>query len=249
MQSQGFIVNANLAYGTDWDMTDSLEIFAEQLNKLADFYVENPKIIPSSILNIKLESIFDKNNISKRSCGSGRRMCSVSQEGKIYHCHMFMPSSFGENKNISEIQNKLENGILLEKKCIDCYMSAICPTCYGMNLIICGDLSKRREDYCKMMKVRTLAATYMFGTMLSSKNFSEYEVSPINFALCFKYALSNKSPEVKEAIDNFFGFLFVDEKSIGDVIRNYKYQGFKSKYEAYKRIDEIISEFEKILKM
>ena len=176
LQKQGFTVNANLAYGTDWDMTDSLEIFAEQLNKLADFYIENPKIIPSSILNIKLESIFDKNNISKRSCGSGRRMCSVSQEGKIYPCHMFMPSSFGENKNISEIQNKLENGILLEKKCIDCYMSAICPTCYGMNLIICGDLSKRREDYCKMMKIRALAATYMFGTMLSSKNFSEYAV-------------------------------------------------------------------------
>ena len=60
LQNQGFIVNANLAYGTDWDMTDSLEIFAEQLNKLANFYIENPKITPSSILNIKLESIFDK---------------------------------------------------------------------------------------------------------------------------------------------------------------------------------------------
>ena len=103
-------------------------------------------------------------------------MCSVSQEGKIYPCHMFMPSSFGENKNISEIQNKLEKEILLSKKCMACYMSAICPTCYGMNLITCGDLSERREDYCKMMKIRVLASTYMFGTMLSSNNFKEYTV-------------------------------------------------------------------------
>ena len=88
-----------------------------------------------------------------------------------------------------------------------------------------------------------------FGVKANDNLTSNDWKSPINFALGFKYALSNKSPEVKEAIDNFFGFLFVDEKSIGDVIRNYKYQGFKSKYEAYKRIDEIISEFEKILKM
>ena len=176
LHEQGFRVNANLAYGTDWNMEDSLKVFAEQLKKLADYYINNPEILPSSLLNAELGAIFPDNKKTNRQCGSGRNMCCVSQDGKIYPCHMFMPSSLLSERDIIKIQKKLEseNEHLLSEKCSNCYMEAICPTCYGMNLIVSGDLSERRYDYCKMMKIKTLAVTYMFGQMLSSYQSKKY---------------------------------------------------------------------------
>ena len=87
-----------------------------------------------------------------------------------------------------------------------------------------------------------------FGVKANNSLTSNDWKSPINFALGFKYALSNKNPEVKKAIDNFLGNILIG-KNIADIIENYEYQGLKNKDEAYKKIDEIIDEFEKILKM
>ena len=67
---------------------------------------------------------------------------------------------------------------------------------------------------------------------------------PINFAWGYKYALS---PTMKEKIDYFLSDVLIGN-SIGDILRKYEYYGFNSKNEAYKKIDEIIEELEKILK-
>jgi len=193
LHSYGFVVNANLAYGTNWNMEESFDVFFKQLKELADFYIYHPKIMPTSLLNLPLPAILIEKDGIHHCCGSGRNMCSISTDGQAYPCHMFMPSSLTKNANMSSIQFALESKQLLMQKCLHCYMEAICPTCYGISLIVNGDLSMRTKDYCKMMKIRALASSYMFGKMLSSAtNNNEFIV--------FQGFNENKINEYKKAI-------------------------------------------------
>ena len=66
---------------------------------------------------------------------------------------------------------------------------------------------------------------------------------PINFALGYKYANSNNDKNMKKEINFFLGDILLGS-SISDLVNQYE-----NKDVAYKRIDEIIVEFEKILKM
>lgn len=176
LNEKGFIVNANLAYGTDWNMEESMPVFAKQLTILANYYIEHPQAMPSSLLNMPLPAILDDDAKEKHHCGSGRTMCSVAPDGSLYPCQMFMPSSLDRKSDLQWILEQLEKESLLSEKCRDCYMAAICPTCYGMSYILDKDLSARRDDYCKMMKIRALASSYMFGKMLDTDDCTRYRV-------------------------------------------------------------------------
>ena len=70
--------------------------------------------------------------------------------------------------------------------------------------------------------------------------------SPINFALGHKYAKSNNSPEVKEAIDYFLGN-DLEGKSIGDIVEHYEYYDFKTENDAYAYIENTINHLNEIL--
>lgn len=71
--------------------------------------------------------------------------------------------------------------------------------------------------------------------------------SPINFALGYRYALSNQDPSVKESIDYFLGNSFIGE-NIGDVIHEHLYYGLDTKEDAISKVNSIIDELENILK-
>lgn len=70
--------------------------------------------------------------------------------------------------------------------------------------------------------------------------------SPINFALGFCYASSNKDPKVKEDIDYFLGNE-LEGQSIGDIVDQYDYYGFDSKEAAFEYIDKTIDRLNEIL--
>ena len=205
------MVNANLAYGTGWEMTESLGDFYQQLKVLADFYINNPEVIPSSLLNLKLAAVLSSGEKS-RSCGTGNTMCNISQDGIKYPCHMFMESSLSKKINIEEIYSELKKETLLDGKCLNCYMERVCPTCYGMNFIVHQKLTTRGEDYCKMMKLRALAATYMYGVMLSTdtnydkyvilRDFSDGLINAYKKAIYILQKNLKKDPFIKTFIDN-----------------------------------------------
>ena len=70
-----------------------------------------------------------------------------------------------------------------------------------MNLIISGDLTTKRNDYCKMMKVRALVISYMFGKMLSDENYKKYVVFRdfnITKIKAYKRATSQLQRELKK---------------------------------------------------
>jgi len=55
LHKKGFKVNNNLAYGLDWNDDTCIKTLSEQLEKLSDFYLENPDITPASILSLNIE--------------------------------------------------------------------------------------------------------------------------------------------------------------------------------------------------
>lgn len=87
-----------------------------------------------------------------------------------------------------------------------------------------------------------------FGVKANDDLLNQDWKSPINFALGYKYAMSGRNDEVKKEIEYFLGNVLIG-KSIADIIKNYENEGLSSEEEAYEKVDEIIDEFEKILKM
>ena len=91
-------------------------------------------------------------------------------------------------------------------------MERVCPTCYGMNFIVHQKLTTRGEDYCKMMKLRALAATYMYGVMLSTdtnydkyvilRDFSDGLINAYKKAIYILQKNLKKDPFIKTFIDN-----------------------------------------------
>lgn len=70
--------------------------------------------------------------------------------------------------------------------------------------------------------------------------------SPINFALGYRYASSNKDPKVKEDIDYFLGNT-LDGNNISDIVKNYKNYGHASPEAALEYIGKTIEALEEIL--
>lgn len=85
-----------------------------------------------------------------------------------------------------------------------------------------------------------------FGVKANDNLICDDWQSPINFALGFRYALSNKDPKVKENIDYFLGNELYGE-SIGDVVEQYEFYGFESQEEAYRYIDATLKDLRNIL--
>ena len=85
-----------------------------------------------------------------------------------------------------------------------------------------------------------------FGVKANDNLASRDWKSPINFALGYKYAKSNNSPEVKDAIDYFLGEVFYGE-NIGDIIKNYEDYGFDTEKDAYAHVEDTLKSLQKIL--
>jgi len=159
LHKKGFDVNNNLAYGIDWDNDANITIFSEQLERLMDFYLNNPDIIPSSILSMNIEWFTKDINIApQRYCGAGKQMKCFDTSGKEYPCHFFMDINYKENKpNISNMEVLRGEDCLLDPFCNNCEIKLVCPTCYGFNFVTTGDPMKRDRNHCIFAKIQAVA--------------------------------------------------------------------------------------------
>ena len=164
MHERGLHVSANLGYGIDWDNSENLNIFANQLKILCDYYLLHPDIEPSTILDLGIEVInpFVAETTIKY-CGVGTQMTAYDVDGIDYPCHTLAPLTLGDKKASEarklEIKNIIEK-CLLDKKCAECPVLSICPTCYGINFEQTGNIYHKDDGYCKMLKVQFLANAY-----------------------------------------------------------------------------------------
>ena len=82
---------------------------------------------------------------------------------------MFMPLSAGQEKaNASHEIHFFEDDIpeeLQDKKCKDCVIKSICPTCYGSNYISTGNIYIHDDSNCDLMKIIMKARAYLKGML------------------------------------------------------------------------------------
>jgi radical SAM protein with 4Fe4S-binding SPASM domain len=159
LHKKGFIINNNLAYGLDWDDDAYIKSFSKQLEKLIDFYLENPGITPASILSMNVEWFSKDSNIkSQRICGAGKHMKCFDTEGKEYPCHFFMDINYSGNKpEAFDMEILKSEDCLLDSFCKDCEIRLVCPTCYGYNFTATGNPAKRDRNLCILIKIQAVA--------------------------------------------------------------------------------------------
>ncbi len=167
LHKHGFKISCNNAYGIDWDERD-YSIFAKELKKLSDFYIENPDIYPCSIVTMPIQNITFTTKPAKW-CGAGTNMICVDRTGKKYPCHTFMPSASGMNIDLDEMFNQLESDNLFDDRCNGCVLVSCCPTCYGINYVDTSDIAKRDKHHCAFSKIRAKATIYMLSFMLTNR--------------------------------------------------------------------------------
>jgi radical SAM protein with 4Fe4S-binding SPASM domain len=161
LHKKGFKVNTNLAYGLDWNDDTCIKILSEQLEKLMDFYLENPDITPSSILSLNVEWFTKDDKVeSHRFCGAGRQMKCFDISGKEYPCHFFMDINWSGNKPKTfdaDMEILRSADCLLDPSCKNCEIKLVCPTCYGYNFVASGDPAKRDRNLCVLTKIQAIA--------------------------------------------------------------------------------------------
>ena len=141
LQKKGFLVAANLALGIEWDYEVSGKKLSEQLEKLIDFYLENPDYRASSILDMGIETINPLKTEFHSYCGAGDKLICYDWDGKQYPCHMFSPLSMSP-----------EN-----EECKTCPAIQVCPSCEGMNFETRGNVYANDRNYCRFIKIQVLA--------------------------------------------------------------------------------------------
>ena len=169
LQSKGFDVACNLAYGIDWHNQNYCQILERELMKLIEYYLANPKVSVCSMLSMDITQVAFRRSSKLRYCGAGINMVAYDVDGQSYPCQMFMPLSAGKEKaylshEITFLKDSIPDD-LLDKKCRDCVIKALCPNCYGANYISTGNIYVRDDTNCNLMKIIMKARSYLQGMM------------------------------------------------------------------------------------
>ena len=164
LHEKGFIVSCNLAYQIDWSSEENADILNRELYKLVDYYLENPNVIPCSMLDMGISNVGFNGDDALRFCGAGISMQSYDVDGKCYPCQFFMPLSVGEEKASNAKNIKFPTDViepdLLDSKCRNCVIKSVCPNCFGANYASTGNIYSRDDNMCKLTKLTLKARSY-----------------------------------------------------------------------------------------
>ena len=155
---KGFLISCNLAYMVDWLSPKNAEVLIEQLEKLIEYYLENPDVQKCNMMDFPIELLAhptpDKSVVHKY-CGCGTHMMCYDMDGNCYPCQLFSTLSAGEKAIKSEDfviteQLKIDN---FPSECKDCYYQRICQYCLGSNYLSTGSIYKIDMSRCKLYKL------------------------------------------------------------------------------------------------
>jgi len=170
----GFIVDATLSTGIDWNYKRNEETFIKELEKLVDYYVKYPDLKLCTMLNFDLRLVFSKLNKNLRFCGAGEMTTCFDLEGYAYPCQGFAPVSIGNDaenfKNYDVSKFDLES----TNPCYDCKFFFLCANCYSANLVTTGCCHLVDINLCYSYRLCILAsAKIYFGRIKRKKSLTE----------------------------------------------------------------------------
>lgn len=183
LHNSGFrYISADLAMGLNINWSkESLIIFRDELKKLTSFYLENPNLIPFSMLRLNVTAIENGKHNNVKTCGCGEDLLCFDWSGKSYACHLFSPISLPLAKaQKSNEQYDFSNHAEFDSEiCNKCYLNAICNHCYGMNYICTGDVKNASSFHCCAFRLIFIAnCRYMM--QLAKKEGNSVLINKIN---------------------------------------------------------------------
>ena len=154
IQRRGCICSVALAQGVDWSDEDA-QIFERELRILSETYLNDFSLKPVEPLLTRPLYGIGEDRPQKKFCGSGGGMVTYDIDGRVYPCHMFTPVVQGKDKACELANCTLCDATLVEDPdCKGCSYITWCPTCYGFNYSLRGDVRRREhQGWCKMTDV------------------------------------------------------------------------------------------------
>lgn len=160
LYEQGFRhVTTDLAMGNSvvWKQ-EQLSELANQLNQLVIYYVNNIQMPIISMLDIEVTRVLQKRDMLKK-CGCGEDLVCIDCDGQSYGCHLFSPISSPQHlAKLSQTIDFSNHNLFVDNTCVDCLLFPLCTSCYGMNFMLTGSVSKQAPFTCKAFKVQFLSA-------------------------------------------------------------------------------------------
>lgn len=158
LDSLGFKCDATLSIGVDWCGEKNTPVLINELNKLVEYYSENPEKKLCTMLDMDLRLIFAPIDDDYRFCGAGVDMTCFDTLGNAYPCQGFAPVSIGEDaaayKNFDEKKFRFTDDNL----CKVCPWVRLCPNCYAANLQSMGNIQLVDSNLCQFYQLCILAS-------------------------------------------------------------------------------------------
>ncbi len=158
-------IDANVPYENIWGdrLESSLASFAEQLERLVEYYLQHPKLEPSRLIDLPFEKMdWTKDETEfPRWCGSGNPMICYDVEGRPLPCHRFVTVSTGLTydgplnfppKSWDDVRKSDPS------PCVECPFVAACPSCMALNWLENGDVDRRTHWHCGFILCRSRPA-------------------------------------------------------------------------------------------
>lgn len=196
MEEKGLVFSANLPFEDIWGTPDQkqtlLEAYAEQLDRLVEYYAARPHLYPVSFLAHKVEQA----NLPPgapvlggecvRWCGAGHEMIMVDTDGNRFPCHRFSPWVTGR-----PAPDELANWQTQWKpeKCTECKIVDLCPVCAGFNWQENGDTGIRTTYHCEALKLEVLASAKLEALKLLQQSPQQIAQLPPDEAYAIKHRL------------------------------------------------------------
>jgi len=154
----GFLITCNLAYMIDWFSESNMKTLERELNKLIEYYIENPNIPKCNMMDFHIEILShpdQSENKIRKYCGCGTNMHCYDITGASYPCQLFSPLSAGD-KSIQikdfKISDELDKSNFLDE-CNNCYYQRLCQFCLGSNYLSTGNMYQIDTSRCKLYKL------------------------------------------------------------------------------------------------
>ncbi len=155
----GFVCDATLSTGVDWNYKENEELFVNELSKLVDYYVEHPDIELCTMLNYDLRLVFSKLNKNLRFCGAGEMTRCYDLEGDVYPCQGFAPVALGKEAETYKDYDVNKFDLTTNNPCVRCKFFFLCANCYSANLAITGCCHLVDINQCMAYRMCILASS------------------------------------------------------------------------------------------
>ena len=179
VEQYGFKVMATLAQGIEWDVKKQTPILKEQLELLTRYYIEHPKLELPRFLQFSLSKFLLSYEKEERWCGCGEGHVSYYVNGKEYPCQCFGPLAGAAKNEIFRTHDFKVTPINTNSECYKCRMKNVCPTCYGLNYLIRGEMSERDTSLCIFQQECLRASAIIQGQRIVNRKEKELSYDDI----------------------------------------------------------------------